>query len=107
MPSRGGLRENPKATAKKEAQKSALLRKQKRKPTPSDDGINMDSTDDELVVLQPKKKRSKLSQQELDGGDDGNVSGEGEDITNASEPEIEEGMSEVMLTRATRPHNKN
>jgi hypothetical protein len=98
MPSRGGLRANPKATFKKQALKSAPLRKQKRKATRSDnDSIDGNSTDSELVVLQPKKKRSKAFQRDSEGGDDGRVSDGEENLSDSLAAEVEEVTSSAVM----------
>jgi hypothetical protein len=99
MPPRVGLSKNPKkATAKKQAQKSAPSRRQKRRATPSNDEHSGDessnSTDHESSVQQPKKKRSKLFQPESDGGKASDESAE--EVTDAAGPENEDA-SEVML----------
>lgn len=102
MPSRKGLRENPKATARKEAQQSVPLRKQKRKPIQSNDSVDRNSTDSKVIVLQPKKKRLKVLQRESEGGD---VSNREVDIATTSGPEIEEVM--IMRLCEKRGHRQD
>ena len=98
MPSREGLRENPKASMRKEAQNSALLRKQKQKSTPSDDSVDGNSTDSDFVVLQAKKKCSKHLQHQSVGGDNCSVSDSEVVVTDTPGPEIEEVMLKKVKT---------